>query len=92
MLNNSLSFLTSYFPIIPAIAILPLHYQLNALTFPVALQALLTNHVEALIKDSRDQTKMLRGGDEREARATDVVAVRPFGDAEESLLAGGAEV
>ena len=32
---------------------------------------------------------MLRGGAEREARATAVVAVRPFGDADESLLAGG---
>ena len=49
----------------------------------------LSDHVEALIKEARAQAKILREDAEREARATAVVAVRPFGDANESLLAGG---
>ena len=32
---------------------------------------------------------MLRGDAERESRVASTVAVRPFGDADESLLAGG---
>ena len=36
--------------------------------------------------------KMLREDAEREARATAVVVVRPFGGADESLLVGGAEL
>ena len=35
---------------------------------------------------------MLRESFEREARETAVVAARPFGDAVELLIAGGAEV
>ena len=35
------------------------------------------------------QAKILREDAEREVVATDAVAVRPFGDADESLLAGG---
>ena len=38
------------------------------------------------------QAKILREDAEREVVATDAVAVWPFGDADESLLAGGAEV
>ena len=34
----------------------------------------------------------MREDAEREARATAVVAVRPFGGADESLLVGGAEL
>ena len=48
--------------------------------------------VEALIKEARDQAKIVREDAEREVIVTDAVAVRPFGDADESLLAGGAEV
>ena len=54
--------------------------------------ALLSNHVEEMIKEARDQAKMLREDDEREARETAVVAASPFGDAVELLIAGGAEV
>ena len=38
--------------------------------------------IEAMIKEARDQAKNLREDAEMEARATAVVAVRPFGDAE----------
>ena len=46
-------------------------------------------HVEALIKEARAQAKILREDAESEVIATDTVAVRPFGDADKSLLAGG---
>ena len=42
-----------------------------------------------LIKESRDQSKILREDAEREAREIDVVAVIPFGGSDESFLAGG---
>ena len=45
----------------------------------ITAPALLSDCVEALIKEARAHTKMLREDAEREARATDVVAVRPFG-------------
>ena len=45
--------------------------------------------VEVLIKKDRYQAKKIREDTDREARATDVVAVRPFGGADKSLLAGG---
>ena len=51
--------------------------------------ALLSNHVEALIKEARAQAKMLREDDERDARVTAVVEVRPSGDSDELLLAWG---
>ena len=47
------------------------------------------DYVEALVKEARAQAKMLREDADREAIATAVVVVRPFGDAEESLLSGG---
>ena len=46
-------------------------------------------HVQALIKEARDQAKMLMEDAEREAREKYVVTVRPFGDADKYLLAGG---
>ena len=55
----------------------------------IALPALLSDYVKALIKEAMDQAKMLREDAEREARASAVVAVKPFGDADGSLLAGG---
>ena len=39
--------------------------------------------------EARAQAKILREDAEREVIATDAVAVRPFGDADESLLGGG---
>ena len=45
-----------------------------------------------MIKEARAQAKILREGAEREVIATYVVAVRPLGDAAESLLAVGSEV
>ena len=61
----------------------------KSLTLPIALPSLLSDHVEALIKEARYQAKILREDAETEARATAVVAVRPFGDAEKLLLAWG---
>ena len=55
---------------------------------PVASPALLSDHVEALIKEARAQAKILRGGAKREARAKSVVVVIPLGDAVKSLLVG----
>ena len=56
----------------------------------ITAPALLSDCVEALIKEEvRAHTKMLREDAEREARATDVVAVSPFGGADESLLSWG---
>ena len=49
-------------------------------------------HVQALIKEARDQAKMLMEDAEREAREKYVVTMRPFGDAEKYLLAGGGGV
>ena len=80
MSKNSLSFLTSYFLIIPAIAALPPPYQPKSLILPIAPPSLLYNRAEMLIKEDRAQAKMLREDAEREARATAVVAVRPFRD------------
>ena len=88
MSKNSLSSLSSYFLIIPAIAALPPPYQLNAPSLPIAPPSLLSDHVEALIKAARYQGKMLKEDDEREARATAVVIMRTFGDADKSFLAG----
>ena len=48
----------------------------------IAPPALLSGHVELLIKEARDQANVLREDVEREARATAVVAVKPFGDAD----------
>ena len=59
---------------------------------PIAPPELLYNHVEVLIKEARDQAKMLSEGAEREAIATAVVAVRLFWDSDESLLAGGRSI
>ena len=42
--------------------------------------------------EARAQAKILREDAEREVIATDAVDVRPFGDADESFLAGGAGV
>ena len=89
MSNNSLSFLTSYFLVIPTITALPLPWQPNAPTLPITAPALLSNHVEALIREARAQAKMLRYNAEREARATAVVVVRPFRDSDKSFLAWG---
>ena len=50
------------------------------MTLPIAPPALLSNHVEVMIKESRDQVKTLREDAKMEARATDVVAVKLFGD------------
>ena len=47
------------------------------------------DHVQALIKEARDQAKMLMEDAEREAREKYVVTVRPFGDADKYLLAEG---
>ena len=41
----------------------------------------MSDHVEVLIKEARYRVKLLREDAEREARATYVVAVWPFGDA-----------
>ena len=90
MSKNSLSFLTSYFLIIPAIAALPPPYQPNAPTLPISPLALMFYHVEALIKKARAQAKILREDAEREVIATDAVAVRPFGDADELEYSGEA--
>ena len=49
----------------------------------------LSNHVGELVKVARDRAKILREGAKREVRETDVVAVRPFGYSDGSLLAGG---
>ena len=54
----------------------------KAPTLPIALPALLSNHVEAMIKEAMSQEFFLRGGAEREERVIDVVAVRTFGDAD----------
>ena len=88
MSKNSLSFLTSYFLITPAITALPPPYQPNAPTLPITPLALLFYHVEEMIKEARARAKILREDAEREVIAIDAVAVRPFGDADESLLAG----
>ena len=92
MSKNSLAFLTSYFLIIPDITALPPSWKPNAPTLPIVTLALLFYHVEAMIKEARAQAKILREGAEREVIATYVVAVRPLGDAAESLLAVGSEV
>ena len=60
--------------------------------FPIDPPALMSDHVWELIKEARDQELFLRGGAEREERVIDVVTVRPFGDADELLIAGGTEV
>ena len=92
MSKNSLSFLTSYFLIIPAIDTLLPPYRTNAPALPIAPPELLSDHVEALIKEARYQAKILREDDEREARKTDVVGVRPFMYSDKSFLTGGSEV
>ena len=56
---------------------------------PIDSPELLSDHVEALIKEARYQAKTLREDTDREAIATYVVVVIPFGDANESLLLGG---
>ena len=77
-------FFISYllFLIIPAIATLPLPYRPNSPTLLIAPQALLSNHVEDMIKEARYQANMLRDDAEREARSTAVVEVRQFGGAD----------
>ena len=86
MSNNSLSFITSYFIIIPAIAAILPPLATEALAFPITPPPLLSNHVEALIKEARDQAKIFIEGAEREAAARAMVAVRPLRDAVELLL------
>ena len=54
--------------------------------------SLLFDRVEALVKEVRDQGEMLMGDSEREARARAVAAVRPFRDADKSLLMGGRSI
>ena len=78
MSNNSLSFISSYFIIIPGIAALPPPYRPNALMLPINPLELLSDYIEALIKDTRAQAKTLRENDEREARVTAVMSVKPF--------------
>ena len=58
----------------------------------ITTSALLSDHVEALIKEARDQAKVLRKCGERGKIETAVVEVSPFRDAKELLLAGGAKV
>ena len=80
MSKNLLSFLNSYFLITPVIAALLPPYRPNTLTLTIFPPSLLSNHVVAQIKETRAQVKMLKDNAEREARATYVVEVRPFGD------------
>ena len=49
----------------------------------------MSDHVEALIEEAMDQATIFMEGAERESRATAVVAVRPFWDDKELLLAWG---
>ena len=71
------------------ITTLPPPEQLNAPTLPIAPLAQLFYNVEVLIKEAMAQAKILREDAEREVIAIDTVAVRPFGDADVLLLAGG---
>ena len=58
---------------------------MNALTLLIAPPSPPSDYVKALVKEARAKSKNLREDSEREAIAVDVVEVRPFGDAEESL-------
>ena len=91
MSKNSLAFLTSYFIIIFAIRCASdlLATIAPTLLILIASPALLSDHVEVLIKEARAQVKHFREDTEMEARETAVVAVRPFENADELLLAWG---
>ena len=67
----------------------PLATKYLTLPIPIDHPSLLSDHVEVLIQEARDQAKILREDADMEARATAVVAVRPFGDADELLIAWG---